>query len=212
MVEPISFDEFVAWGGFTTLPSRDDLLYRQARPGNFWVEPVTVGGVSVLYARYAQVQSPEGAEVSELVELGADPEYEAVVLDLRHNGGGNNFTYPPLLEAVQQISAERPGVLRVLTDRVTFSAASNLATEIEQTTDAVFVGEPMGGGLNFWNDVQFYPMPHLPIPMRVGISTIYWEKSTPDDQRLTIEPEIAVPSLAADYFEGRDPVLEAAAG
>jgi hypothetical protein len=48
--------------------------------------------------------------------------------------------------------------------------------------------------------------------MRVGISTIYWEKSTPDDQRLTIEPEIAVPSLAADYFEGRDPVLEAAAG
>ena len=41
----------------------------------------------------------------------------------------------------------------VITDRVTFSAASNLATEIEQATDAVFVGEAMGGGLNFWDEV-----------------------------------------------------------
>ena len=48
------------------------------------------------------------------------------------------------------------------------------------------------------------------VPMRVAISVRYWEKSTPDDPRLTIEPDLAVPTLAADYFAGRDPVLEAA--
>ena len=41
------------------------------------------------------------------------------------------------------------GRLTVLTDRLTFSAASNLATQLEQSTSARFVGEPMGGGLNF---------------------------------------------------------------
>ena len=98
--------------------------------------------------------------------------------------------------------SNRPGRLFVLTDRVTFSAASNLATEIEQTTDAVFVGEAMGGGLNFWDDVKFYPMPHLPVPMRIGISTRYHEMSTPDDPRLTIEPDIAVPVLVERLLLG----------
>jgi len=36
-----------------------------------------------------------------------------------------------------------------------------------------------------------------------------WQKSSADDQRLTIEPDIAMPVTAADYFAGRDPVLEA---
>ncbi len=75
----------------------------------------------------------------------------------------------------------------MLTDRVTFSAASNFATEIEQTTGALFVGEAMGGGLNFWDDVKFYPMPHLPVPMRIGVSTRYYaeelSRRSPADHR-----------------------------
>jgi hypothetical protein len=72
------------------------------------------------------------------------------------------------------------------------------------------MGEAMGGGLNFWDDVLFIDLPHLATPMRVGISTRYWEKSDPDDPRLTIEPEIALPVRAADYFADVDPALEAA--
>ena len=45
--------------------------------------------------------------------------------------------------------------------------------------------------------------------MQVGVSTRYWEKGVPDDPRLTIEPDLAVPLTAADYFAGRDAVLEA---
>ena len=37
----------------------------------------------------------------------------------------------------------------------------------------------------------------------------YWERSTPDDPRITIEPEIRAELTADDYFAGRDPVLEA---
>jgi hypothetical protein len=128
-----------------------------------------------------------------------------VIFDLRHNPGGNNTTYPYLLAILNDI--EQP--LWVLTDRRTFSAASNLATELEQTTHARFAGEAMGGGLNFWNDVQFVELEHLPIPLSVGISTRYHQMSFAEDPRLTIEPDLAVPYRSADYFAGIDATLEA---
>jgi hypothetical protein len=48
--------------------------------------------------------------------------------------------------------------------------------------------------------------------MQVGVSTRYWEMSTPDDPRLTIDPELPFPVTAADYFAGVDPVVEAMLG
>jgi C-terminal processing protease CtpA/Prc len=132
------------------------------------------------------------------------------VLDLRQNPGGDNTTYGPLLELAQDFAEAHPGELRVLIDRVTFSAASNLSTEVEQSTDAVFIGEPMAGGLNFWDDVNFVRLDSLPVPMQVGVSTRYWEFAEPDDPRLTIEPDVLIPASAEDFLVGGDPVLEAA--
>ena len=206
-VDPISHADFQAWagqGGFMFLPESDALMHRRPAERAFWMEDL---GGDVLYIRYSAVVPVGAGEATELLER-ADLA-EKIVLDLRHNPGGDNHSYPALLAALRNDGVNRPGRLFVLTDRVTFSAAANLATEIEQTTDAIFVGEAMGGGLNFWNDVKFYPMPNLPVPMQIGVSTRYWEKSVPDDPRLTIDPDIDVPVLSGDYFSGRDPVLEA---
>jgi hypothetical protein len=68
----------------------------------------------------------------------------------------------------------------------------------------------MGGGLNFWNDVGWVELSSLPVPMRVAISTRWWEFADADDPRLTIEPDLPTPVTAADHFSGRDPALEAA--
>jgi hypothetical protein len=206
-VDPLSSAEFQAWagqGGFTFLPESDPLIYRRPAEADFWMEDLEG---DVLYLRYSAVSQVGEGSATELLERAALA--EKIVLDLRHNPGGNNHTYTLLLGALQNEVVNQPGRLFVLTDRVTFSAASNLATEIEQTTDAVFVGEAMGGGLNFWDDVKFYPMPHLPVPMRIGVSTVYHQKSVPDDPRLTIDPDIDIPVMSSDYFSGRDPVLEA---
>jgi hypothetical protein len=206
-VDPISHADFQAQsgpGGFTFLPSSETLIYRRPAVTDFWMEDLEG---EVLYLRYSAVSQVGADTVTELLERAALA--EKVVLDLRHNPGGNNHTYALLLGALQNEVVNQPGRLFVLTDRVTFSAASNLATEIEQTTDAVFVGEAMGGGLNFWDDVKFYPMPHLPVPMRIGVSTVYHQMSVPDDPRLTIDPDIDTPVLSSDYFSDRDPALEA---
>ncbi len=205
-VEPIPFDAYLAFLGeraMHQLPASDRSRYLTDP------EPLTIEEMSdgVLYIRYRNVVAPALDDARDLVEGGS---VRRLVLDLRQNPGGDNTTYGPLLDLVQEFAADHPGELRVLIDRVTFSAASNLSTEIEQSTDAVFIGEPMAGGLNFWDDVNFVRLDSLPVPMQVGVSTRYWEFAAPDDPRLTIEPDVLIPASSEDFLAGGDPVLEAA--
>jgi hypothetical protein len=202
-LEPISFDEYRDWSGdlgVFRLPSADD-------DPIFSVEELAAS--HTLYIRYSQVQRIPVEDLATIRARAAAPDVERVVLDLRQNPGGDNHSYPALLSALQAAGVDVPGRLYVLTDHTTFSAASNLASEIERTTDAIFAGDPMGGGINFWDDVSFVRLTHWPIPLQVGVSTRYWEKGVPDDPRLTIEPDLPVPLTAADYFAGRDAVMEA---
>ena len=205
-MEPVPFDDYRAWlgdRGMQQLPATDRMRYL-TDPEPLTIELLENG---VLYVRYRSVQAPSVDEARDLVEAGS---VRRLVLDLRQNPGGDNTTYGPLLELVRDFAEAHPGELRVLIDRVTFSAAANLSADIERRTDAVFIGEPMGGGLNFWDDVAFVRLDALPVPMQVGVSTRYWEFADPDDPRLTIEPDVSIPASSADYFAGIDPVLEAA--
>lgn len=205
-LEPMAFDAYVAWAGdfgMLRLPADDRLRYL-ADP-----RPLTVTAIdeATVYVRYRNVIPPDVGDARELLASGA---VDRLILDLRQNPGGDNTTLGPLLTLVQEFAADHPGGLIVLTDRVTFSAAANLATRIEQTTDATFIGEAMGGGLNFWDDVRWVVLDALPVPMQVGVSTRYWQFAGADDSRLTIDPDIELPVTAADFFAGRDPVLDAA--
>ncbi len=203
----VTADEFNDWiqgGGPHQLPIDPAVAYlASAEP--FSAELRDDG---VAYLRYRSVQHADVRDVRRWMDAG---QFSRVILDLRQNPGGDNSTYGTLLRLLQDVSETHPGSLTVLIDRVTFSAASNLTTEIERTTDARFIGEPMGGGLNFWNDVTWVDMPNLPIPMRAGISTRYWQfAADPDDPRLTLEPDVAIEVSAEDHFARRDPALEAA--
>jgi len=204
---PVPADAYTDWAGplgMHQLPIDPEVAYLASDAP--YSAQLLDGGIA--YLRYRSVQGPDVREARGWMESG---EATRLFLDLRQNPGGDNGTYGPLLRLLQEFAEMHPGSLSVLTDRVTFSAASNLATEIERTTDARFIGEPMAGGLNFWNDVTFIDLPNLPIPMRAGVSTRYWQfAADPDDPRLTIEPDVAIEVTAADHFARRDPVLEAA--
>jgi hypothetical protein len=209
-LEPVPSSEHQSWAGWLALHGlapREGLRHSQQEDPHFDVRPLEGG--TALYVRFSRVQPVTAGAVDELRRLAADPAVERVVVDLRQNTGGDNTTYGNLLSALTQLAADRPGSLVVLTDRVTFSAAANFATRLEQQTDARFAGEPMGGGLNFWNDVDWVELPDFVVPMRVAVSTRYWEMAEPADPRLSIEPDLAIPVTAADYFAGRDPLLEA---
>jgi hypothetical protein len=206
-LRPVPAGDFMEWAGpqgMHQLPLDPDVAYL-ASDAHFAAELRDDG---TAYLRYRSVQAADVREVRRWMDAG---EMTRLILDLRQNPGGDNGTYGTLLRLVQGFADAHPGSLSVLIDRVTFSAASNLATEIERTTDARYIGEPMGGGLNFWDDVTWVDLPNLPIPMRAGISVRYWQfAADPEDPRLTIEPDQAFEMTAADHFAGRDPVLDAA--
>jgi esterase/lipase len=206
----MSVSDFRAWSNLFALPPRADAMWLSHKGERFWLMPLN-GGKAV-YIQYNEVRSSNGNE-----SLGAfttrahraisAPGVQRVIVDMRLNGGGDNTTYYPLLSLLRSELVNQPGKLYVLTGRNTFSAAANFTTEVEQTTRAIFAGEPMGGSPNLYGDTRTYTLSNSKI--EAWISTRYWQKSKPSDKRVTIEPQIKAALSSADWLAGRDPVLEA---
>jgi hypothetical protein len=168
-----------------------------------------------LYVQFNEVraQAADGTTLAafarEMVRTFEERGLTKLIVDLRCNGGGDNTTFGPLIAALQTPSIDRPGVLFGLIGRGVFSAAGNFVTVLERDTKAILVGEPTGGAPNQYGDAEDVLLPnHRDLLVRV--STRYHQFGKPDDPRTTHEPHLRVPLRAADYFEGRDPVLEAA--
>ncbi len=151
-----------------------------------------------------------------------------LILDLRGNGGGNNYLNQPLVHAViRRPELDRTGGLFVIVDRGTFSAAVSLAADLQRETHALFVGEPTGLdlklGLGFrssldlvlgWDTIRdgrdHYAHVTLPASgLIVRISTVLWQGSDPRDPRAFIAPDLPVMQSFGDWMAHRDPALAA---
>ena len=160
-----------------------------------------------LFTQFNAVRGDATEVISEIRERAQDEDVERVVIDLRHNSGGDNTTLSPLELALRDPAIDRPGKFFAIIGRVTFSAAANFATDLEGATSVTFAGEDMGGSPNLFGDTRPVALPDSGQTLRMAAR--YWERSTPGDTRITIEPEIRAELTADDYFAGRDPVLEA---
>ena len=137
-------------------------------------------------------------------------EVDRLIIDIRENGGGNNYLNQPLLHSMIASRVNRPGGIIILTGRATFSAAMNFATRAERHTQAIFIGEPTGGSPNHYGDPEFTFLPQTGLP--VLISTLRWQDSAPNDGRQWIYPDVPVAERYSDWAAGRDAALEAALG
>jgi hypothetical protein len=133
---------------------------------------------------------------------------EHLIIDMRNNGGGNNFLNRPLVHGlIRSDKVNRPGHLFVLVGRQTFSAAMNGSVDIERNTNATFVGEPTGSSPNFVGETTILVLPCS--GLRFSCSSLYWQSSTAMDRRTWIAPSLAAePSIEA-FAANRDPGLEA---
>lgn len=186
------------------LPRRDAPPFLRNRNKSTWLR--ILGGGRSVYLAYNLTLVSTGDLAERVRRLTARPQINRVILDLRHNPGGNNFTYAPLLQALQQLP--RRVRLHVLVGRTTFSAAQNLAADLEQTARPLFFGEPTGGSPNLYGDPASLRLPES--GWNTHVATIYWLKTRKGDRRLAIAPDVPVRYTAADFFGGRDPVLRRA--
>ena len=134
---------------------------------------------------------------------------ERMIIDLRHNTGGNNFLVKPLIHGViRRDRINRTGKLLVLIGRGTFSAAVSTAAWLETETDAVFIGEPTAQRPNLYSEPIVVTAPNS--RFRIELSRYQWVHTWPWDERAFVPPDIAVQASSADLLTGRDPVLETA--
>ena len=164
-----------------------------------------------LYVQFNEVTARSGERTladfaAELVRTFEREKLERVVVDVRSNGGGDNTTFGPLIQALQTPAINVRGRLFGLTGRATFSAAGNFVTVLERDTEALLVGEPTGGAPNQYGDAREVELASHPEVM-VRIATRYHAFGGPADARLTHVPALAVPLASAGYFAGRDLVL-----
>jgi hypothetical protein len=167
-----------------------------------------------LYVSIDEMDDLEGRSFIEFTKLIfaalEDPTLKRVVLDLRRNGGGNNFLGEGLRKHLERSRFNRPGGLVVLIGPSTFSAAQNLASRLERETYAVFVGRPTGGAPNHYGDARAFT--GAATGLVAIVSSLPWFDSYPMDRRPWIMPDLLVAETFADWAAGRDPALEAALG
>ncbi|MEZ7204326.1 hypothetical protein [Pseudoalteromonas sp. DY56-GL79] len=198
--------------GFPTLPGNHQKSpqYLQNVTKPYWYEVDKSNGV--LYAQFnavAQMKTQSLAQFSaELIETIKDGEVNHLVLDLRHNSGGNGSILPPLLKALIYFEAAKPeGKLFVVMGRNTFSAAQNLLTNIDSFTNAILVGEPSGSRPNHIGEAGRFRLPFSGV---FGlVSSQFHQTSRAEDHRIWIAPHMPVLPDSTRYFNGVDPAMKA---
>lgn len=165
-----------------------------------------------VYFRYVAVQNEDEGEslpdfARRMFAAIDSRDVESLIVDIRGNGGGNNWLNAPLERGI--IRAEslwRPGGLVVLADRYTFSAAMNFANFLAGDTPAIFVGEGTGGRPNHYGDADLLQLPNTGLTVR--LSTRYHQDAGAGDDREQIDPHVPTRLSAADILAGRDPALD----
>ena len=191
----------------SVLPSAPRPLYLANSAKALWVG--TLAGGRAVYVGYNAVSAPSPAMLRRIRRLALAASTRRVVVDVRLNGGGDNTTYGPLVDLFASEQVNRRGKLYLLIGRATFSAAANFVAEIDRDTRAVAVGEPTGGGVETYGDTVPVLLPSL--GWYVYVASRYHErKRGPKDHRLAVAPDVRVELTSAQYFAGRDPVLERA--
>jgi tetratricopeptide (TPR) repeat protein len=164
-----------------------------------------------VYVRQSQIQDDSTEAIpafyERVFEFIENNEVERLVLDLRLNGGGNNYKNKPVVTGIIETKKiNRPGKLFVIIGRRTFSACQNLVNELDNYTNAIFVGEPTAENINFYGDVRRVELPHSKIPVRLSFA--WWQDKPQWENGPWTPPHVAVDMSFDDYKANRDPVLK----
>jgi len=132
----------------------------------------------------------------------------SLIVDVRHNGGGNNTLLRPLVRAMVWFEMASPDhQIYLITGRETFSAAQNFVNRVERMANPIIVGEPSSSKPNFVGESSSLTLPYS--GLNGSLSNRYWQDADDGDNRAWIAPQVPVTMTSDDYFTNRDPVIEA---
>jgi len=166
-----------------------------------------------VYVRHSQIQDDPSENIPEfynrVFEFIENNDVERLILDVRLNGGGNNYKNKPIVKGIiRSDKINKQGHFFVITGRRTFSACQNLVNELDTYTNAIFVGEPTAENINFYGDNNRVELPNSKIP--AFLSFAWWQDKPQWENGPWTVPHLAVDMSYEDYKTNKDPVLEKA--
>ena len=208
-IEPIPMAEYNAWAGpyGLHLPGDPDVPYLSRIDDAVWWERLPD---DTLYVQHNRTDPLDAAVLADLRTALHESGVARVVLDLRHNFGGELSAVQPMVDLFADPAIDQPDRLFVITGRNTFSGGSLVVARLERNTGAVIVGEPMGGCPTIWSDPTDVQLPSSGIVVSVADDVAVGVD--PNDPRLTIEPDAAAVLTPEEWADGRDPALDLIVG
>ncbi|MEO0527434.1 MAG: tetratricopeptide repeat protein [Bacteroidota bacterium] len=166
-----------------------------------------------VYVRHSQIQDDREEDTqtfyTRVFDFIENNDVEKLILDLRLNGGGNNYKNKPVITGIIETKKiNKVGSLFVIIGRRTFSACQNLVNELDNYTNVTFVGEPTAENLNFYGDTRPVALPNSKIP--VYLSFAWWQDKPVWENADWTTPNIPIDMSFEEYRSNQDPVLEAA--
>lgn len=175
----------------------------------YWFGPLEDS--SIVYLQFNQVANDPRERLRDfatrLTTYVNEHDTRDLIVDVRHNNGGNGNLNVGLERALVRFEDGRPGRrLWVITGRGTFSAAQAFINDVERLTSATFAGEPSSSRPNFIGESTSL---RLPWSGTIGSISTRYHSFRDADERVWIAPRVPVALSSADYFANRDPALEA---
>jgi hypothetical protein len=203
-VTPISMHDYNDWAGpyGLHLPADPDVLYLSRMGERLWWQTLDDGA---LYVQYNEFQS---AAFRDLEDAMAAPDVHDIVLDVRHNFGGEVFILDMFTAIFEDwLAADADHHLEIATGRNTFSAGSLFVAKLASQPNVDISGEPMGGCPTGWGNNRDFNLSYSGIP--ISVSTTFEVGASESDVRPTIEPDLPAELTFQDWLDKRDPVLAA---
>jgi len=164
-----------------------------------------------VYVRHSQIQDDPQENIADfyarLYNFIEKNDVEKLILDVRLNGGGNNYKNRPIITGlIETKKINQKGKLYVIIGRRTFSACQNLVNELGTYTNATFVGEATAENVNFYGDAKKVSLPNSKIP--VYLSFAWWQDKPVWEGADATIPSIPVALSFDEYRSNQDSVVE----
>jgi C-terminal processing protease CtpA/Prc len=153
------------------------------------------------YPRFQEMHS----FAAKLAELTKDQHIKRIIIDLRHNGGGDFFVGLALawgLIVVDSLDWQKG--MYVLIGRQTFSAAMSNAAQYRQILNATLVGEPTGANPVGYQDADTFNLPHSGWKVMYSKRLYKFQDKASDG----VQPDINIPLEWNAYKMGEDNQLD----
>ena len=170
-----------------------------------------IASEKTVYIRHSQIQDDPSENIpkfyARIFDFIEKNDVEKLVLDVRLNGGGNNYKVKPIITGIIQTEKiNKPGKFFVIIGRRTYSAAQNLINRLDNYTNVVFIGEPSSENINFYGDNRRVALPNS--EFTVFLSFAWWQDKPQWENRDWTSPDLMIDMSFEEYRTNQDPVLD----